>query len=177
MTSPVSAGVLYITDHHHLSIALLHAFLPYDVPMVHRLLFMCVNYDMSDQSQEAFWATLRAQNLVWLFDNRGNPIPEEEIPHSVKYLEDDPYRTLALWAREAKAIVKCGTKSANKNFPQCDDGKVVAKPVRIEMREWRHRVGVSVFLVQRHEARPALVGGYYSENPAWLRGLWCRGSQ
>jgi len=53
------AGVLYITDHHHLSIALLHAFLPYDVPMTHRLLFMCVSFDMSHLSEDAFWETLK----------------------------------------------------------------------------------------------------------------------
>ena len=35
-------GKVYITDHHHLSTALLRAFLPYQIPMHHRTLFVCV---------------------------------------------------------------------------------------------------------------------------------------
>ena len=35
-------GKMYITDHHHLSRAMLSAFLPYAMPMHHRTLFVCV---------------------------------------------------------------------------------------------------------------------------------------
>lgn len=120
-------GVLFITDHHHLSVALLHAFLPYEIPMIHRLLFMCIGQDFSSETPDTFWEKLEQQNMVWLYDNRGNSITSAAIPHSVKYLQDDPYRTLALWSREAFAYIKCGGSKANEKFPQCQDGKVVAK--------------------------------------------------
>ena len=124
-------GVLYITDHHHLSRALLDAFLPYDIPMIHRLLFLCIQADFSNMGDAEFWKSMQEKNLVWLFDERGAPIEVSRIPDSVKYLRDDPYRTLALYARQAYGIVKCGGNKVDKKFPQCKG--VEARPY-IEFR-------------------------------------------
>lgn len=119
---------IYITDHHHLSVALLHSHLPYDSPSTHRALYICVGQDLSSSSSSSFWAQMKLQQTVWLKDNYGNTITVEELPSSVKYLRDDPYRTLAQWGRESFGFVKCGKSNANKRFPQCQGGNVTAKP-------------------------------------------------
>ena len=41
--TPGPDRLLYITDHHYLTSALLEAFLPYDVSMVHRLVSTCAS--------------------------------------------------------------------------------------------------------------------------------------
>lgn len=126
-------GKVYITDHHHLSTALLRAFLPYQIPMHHRTLFVCVTQDMSSLEEGKFWEIMKDNELVWLHDERGNNITVADLPISVKSLKDDPFRTLALYIRQSYGIVKCGGKATNKIFPQCKGGAVQARPF-IEFR-------------------------------------------
>ncbi|EKX40747.1 hypothetical protein GUITHDRAFT_164608 [Guillardia theta CCMP2712] len=122
------SGKLYITDHHHLSRALLQSFLPYDKPYIHRLLYLCINEDLSKYDEQGFWDEMQSRQLVWLYDNEGNNITVHDLPQSVKYLKDDPYRTLAMYVRQSYGFIKCGSKSANSKFPQCEGGNVTAKP-------------------------------------------------
>jgi hypothetical protein len=37
---------------------------------------------------------------VWPYTNRGLAISVKDIPTTLKQMEDDPYRTLALWVRQ-----------------------------------------------------------------------------
>ncbi|KAJ1486575.1 ParB/Sulfiredoxin [Baffinella frigidus] len=67
-------GKMYITDHHHLSHAMLSAFLPYAKPMHHRTLYVCVTQIMSDMPEDKFWKNMEENELVWLHDERGNNI-------------------------------------------------------------------------------------------------------
>lgn len=121
------SGKLYLTDHHHLNHALLQAFLPYDVPSQHRATYVCPTVDLRNStSVDNFWQEMQKQELVWLRDEHGAAITPDALPSSVKYLRDDPFRTLAEWSREAHGFVKCGSKSTDKEFPQCSG--VVAKP-------------------------------------------------
>eukprot|EP00960_Hanusia_phi_P021702 643157-Hanusia_phi.AAC.2 len=61
---------------------------------------------------------MKSRELVWLYDNEGNNITvvflvykhgkstrmtlkrQNDLPQSVKYLKDDPYRTLAMYVRQ-----------------------------------------------------------------------------
>lgn len=126
------SGYVYITDHHHLAHALLQTFLPYSTPKPHRAMFVCITEDFSDLALGAFWDKMKKEELVLLQDERGENITVDELPSSVKYLRDDPYRTLSEDARDSFAFVKCGTHSIDKRFPQCSGG-VVARPF-IEFR-------------------------------------------
>jgi hypothetical protein len=125
-------GGIYIVDHHHLAHALLQAFLPYDDPRQHRALFVCVTKDLGNATTNGFWDAMQREQLTWLHDERGQQITAKDLPTSLKYLRDDPYRTLAELSRESFGFVKCGDASVNKLFPQCSGG-VAAKPF-IEFR-------------------------------------------
>lgn len=126
------AGGIYIVDHHHLAHALLQAFLPYENPRDHRAMYVCITKDLANTTSDGFWNAMQSDQLTWLRDETGQQIAVKDLPTSVKYLRDDPYRTLAELSRDSFGFVKCGDSSVDKKFPQCDGG-IVAKPF-IEFR-------------------------------------------
>jgi len=121
-------GGVFITDHHHLAHALLKSFLPYKQPSQHRAMYVCVTEDFSKSSLTGFWDQMKSKELVWLSDEKGNSVTPVQLPTSIKYLRDDPFRTLAEWSRDSYGFVKCGKKHADKHYPQCQGGEVSAKP-------------------------------------------------
>lgn len=148
---------IYITDHHHFAHALLKAFLPYEKSTHDRSMYVCITEDASHMPQHEFWGHMERQELVRLTDERGHNITYKQLPTSVKYLMDDPYRTLSAWARESFAYVKCGSKHVDETFPQCKGG-VVAKPF-IEFKWadlYRHKFKVdSIYLESGQEQQLA----------------------
>jgi len=108
----------FITDHHHLAVALFQAFLDFKRPSIHRLLYACVQADYSMMSMSEFWKTMIYQTFVFLEDERGRNITVDAIPDTLKLMADNPYRTFASWLRKSNAFIKCGTKQGNK-IPQC----------------------------------------------------------
>eukprot|EP00928_Gymnodinium_smaydae_P073707 TRINITY_DN56860_c0_g1_i1.p1 TRINITY_DN56860_c0_g1~~TRINITY_DN56860_c0_g1_i1.p1 ORF type:complete len:319 (-),score=38.62 TRINITY_DN56860_c0_g1_i1:165-1121(-) len=172
-------GKVYITDHHHLSSALLRSYLPFDEPKPHRALYVCIGYDLSSLDVDSFWAKMERDQLVYLVDERGRNLSVSNLPTSVKYLRDDPYRTLALWIRNSYGFVKCGQGRTSKIFPQCSGGKV-AKPF-IEFRwanEFRKKFSPpNIFTESDQEQVKAFKGILkdvmafaLSKNCSWLEG-------
>eukprot|EP00996_Jenningsia_fusiforme_P000772 NODE_1699_length_1437_cov_41.849424_g1533_i0.p1 GENE.NODE_1699_length_1437_cov_41.849424_g1533_i0~~NODE_1699_length_1437_cov_41.849424_g1533_i0.p1 ORF type:complete len:351 (+),score=69.06 NODE_1699_length_1437_cov_41.849424_g1533_i0:54-1055(+) len=128
------ADSIYLIDHHHFSWGLLNAFLPYKTPSEHRILFVCITEDLSRYSNANFWAKMESDGNVWLYDNYGKPISVAQLPPSIKHLSDDPYRTLAQWARSQYGFVHCDEDVA-KDFPQCLNGSgIVPSPPFLEFR-------------------------------------------
>eukprot|EP01124_Arcella_intermedia_P036076 TRINITY_DN9372_c1_g1_i1.p1 TRINITY_DN9372_c1_g1~~TRINITY_DN9372_c1_g1_i1.p1 ORF type:complete len:335 (+),score=15.29 TRINITY_DN9372_c1_g1_i1:65-1006(+) len=108
----------YITDHHHFAVALFQAFLDFERPSLHRVLYACIQADYSALNSTLFWRKMEQQRYVFLEDEHGEKITVNQLPDNLKLMADNPYRTFASWLRKGFAYVKCGTKKTAK-LPQC----------------------------------------------------------
>ncbi|MBX2994935.1 MAG: hypothetical protein KF681_08935 [Bdellovibrionaceae bacterium] len=97
-------GEMYMIDHHHMTRALILS--------GHHKLFVMIVADWSSLKPEAFWERLEKKKWTYLFDARGEPITPEMIPRDIRALKDDPYRSLAYFARENGAFQKLGVPFA-----------------------------------------------------------------
>ncbi len=77
----------YITDHHHLALALHNE----GVESV----LVTVTADLSRLDEQAFWFFLDNTGLTHPYDADGVRQDYQDIPKNVKHLADDPYRSLA----------------------------------------------------------------------------------
>jgi hypothetical protein len=121
-------GEFFITDHHHFAVALFEAFLDYDRPVLHRVLYACIQTDYSNYNLTSFWRQMMNQRYVFLEDEHGNNITTADLPETLKLMADNPYRTFASWLRKSNAYIKCGGKKT-KHLMQC---KNVTAPFFIE---------------------------------------------
>lgn len=96
-------GKFYLTDHHHLSTAVLNA----DIPDKQKRLYAYVLKDWSGMKEDAFWKSMEKENLTWLKSPDGQPITPKELPSRIDKLQDDPLRTLSAWVRSSCGYVKC----------------------------------------------------------------------
>lgn len=85
-------GALYITDHHHLSLAMAQAF-GHDIELEAE-----VQENWADLPSAEFWKQMSGHSYLYLYDEHGaGPQPLSDLPASIFELRDDPYRSLA-WA-------------------------------------------------------------------------------
>lgn len=91
-------GKPYAIDHHHLGYALVREKFKV-APMV------CVA-DYSSLSQSDFWKKMQEMQYVHPRDEKGRQKSFKAIPDSLSELKDDPYRSLASFARRAGAFEK-----------------------------------------------------------------------
>ncbi len=90
---------LYLTDHHHLARAVLEA--------GHSKVVLTLLHDWSHLSVDDFWDRMERAGLVYLLDEAGQgPQDPRTLPASVLALVDDPYRSLAGFARERGCFQK-----------------------------------------------------------------------
>jgi len=91
---------LYITDHHHLARAALEA----------RLTEACftIEADLSSLRTEKFWAEMNKNSWVHPLDRNGVRHDYRFIPKRLTKLEDDVYRSLAGFVRDAGGFKKTG---------------------------------------------------------------------
>ena len=88
----------YVIDHHHLARALMEEGV--------RDMFVMIVARLEKLSEDAFWVVL--DNCSWIhpFDTKGRRRPYADIPHSIKDLKDDPFRSLAGALRRAGGYSK-----------------------------------------------------------------------
>lgn len=86
-------GNLYITDHHHLAMAL--------AQMKVKQTFCFVVEDLSSLDGDRFFEEMKKRNWLFLEDNAGVDREPRDLPTEVTQLADDPYRSLAWRVREA----------------------------------------------------------------------------
>ncbi len=89
---PVVIGpnrIFYMTDHHHLSMALYKDGL--------RTINVTVTHDWSSMPPAQFWKQMEATQQVYLFDDGRGPLSPETLPTNILQMTDDVYRSLA-WA-------------------------------------------------------------------------------
>lgn len=89
---------LYMIDHHHMSRSL------YDSD--HRKIYVQIVRDWSDLSVSDFWEKMDKAGFAYLLDTEGNRITPAELPTSITDLKDDPFRSLAYFARKQGAYEK-----------------------------------------------------------------------
>eukprot|EP00039_Didymoeca_costata_P021028 m.343160 g.343160 ORF g.343160 m.343160 type:complete len:291 (-) comp22431_c0_seq1:64-936(-) len=107
-------NVMYITDHHHMTKALLQSNYS-TTPLV-----VCPQLDMRHASD--FWGEMKKMGLVWMHDRMGNNISNySDIPPVVTECQDDPYRSLSEWVRDDYGYVKCSSDTAK--LPPCEKQK------------------------------------------------------
>ncbi|MCY1519253.1 putative ParB-like nuclease [compost metagenome] len=94
-------GSLYIVDHHHWARAWLE--LGYQWGPVRILL------DLSALNPAAFWMRMRQLGHVHPYDEHGKLHGRKALPPTVMGMRDDPYRSLAAFARLAGAYRKPGS--------------------------------------------------------------------
>lgn len=98
-------GALYITDHHHLALAMAER----GIESTSCLL----EADYSSLDPDSFWAKMAAQRWVYLYDEYGNgPRSPSDLPRTVGGLKDDPYRSLASAVRDSGGFGKVSTRYA-----------------------------------------------------------------
>lgn len=91
-------GEFFLVDHHHMSRSLLES--------DHRKLYIQVLYDWSDLSVSDFWEKMDSRGYAYLLNSAGQKISYLDLPVSVTMLQDDPFRSLAYFARKQGAYEK-----------------------------------------------------------------------
>jgi hypothetical protein len=91
-------GRLYLTDHHHLSLALLQ--------LEQKHILTRVEADLSHLAAEAFWPVMDARGWCHSYDASGRRRNFTKIPHTLDALIDDPYRSLAGMVERAGGYAK-----------------------------------------------------------------------
>lgn len=93
-------GRYYMTDHHHETRAALE--------LGRENVFITLYRDYSKfSSMEEFWERMIRNKFVYLFDEKGiGPRKPSELPKHVRYLKDDPYRSLAAEVRRQGGFLK-----------------------------------------------------------------------
>eukprot|EP01005_Ploeotia_sp_CARIB1_P000654 NODE_189_length_1236_cov_429.799820_g185_i0.p1 GENE.NODE_189_length_1236_cov_429.799820_g185_i0~~NODE_189_length_1236_cov_429.799820_g185_i0.p1 ORF type:complete len:266 (-),score=62.43 NODE_189_length_1236_cov_429.799820_g185_i0:437-1180(-) len=80
----------YITDHHHLSWAMLHSKWEGQ-----QLMYCTVICNLQNYTTSQFWTYMKEQAWVYLTGNTGQPITPDDLPATLDTLLDDPYRSLS----------------------------------------------------------------------------------
>jgi len=94
----------YVIDHHHLALALIKE--DFETAPV------AIEDDLSHLSMSSFWKKMQALHYVHPIDADGKRRSLTALPKSLKRLEDDPYRSLAGFVREAGGFQKVLTPFA-----------------------------------------------------------------
>jgi hypothetical protein len=129
--APIVRGLnnaFYLTDHHHLAVALANAHVKDSKKEMHAIL----KADFSDsKSSGEFWRRMQDHGFVWLKDNNGQVRSPDEIPNQVRSMSDDPMRTLSAWVGDSCGYVKCDDEHCR---PMSDNEKICGKPLFLEFR-------------------------------------------
>ncbi len=109
-------GHFFASDKHHLLYALYHAKTPQwqgkHLGIVVRII---ANYNYLNP--EIFWQSLKDQQQVWVYDEKGDKAtdyPEKLFGMYMGDLKDDPYRTLSRWVRKNCGYIKRGNRRCEK---------------------------------------------------------------
>jgi hypothetical protein len=91
-------GSYYITDHHHLGLALLEEGI--------QSAWVTVQRDYSWLDPDQFWRIMDFHQLTHPFDEHGKRLDYSAIPKDITELRNDPYRSLAGFVRTAGGYAK-----------------------------------------------------------------------
>ena len=133
-------GRYYLIDHHHMSLALIES--------GHKKLFIQIVADWSDLKSSEFWSRMESSGYTYLYDAAGKKVRPQDLPKSVLGLKDDPYRSLAYFAREAGAFDKTPTPFAEFFWAAFYRKNIGLK----ELKNWKAATAKAVQISQMEEA-------------------------
>ena len=116
-------GELYATDHHHLlracvNIGISHVFTKQIADISHI------------ETEVAFWEHMEKMHYAHPLDHHGERRGFVMIPHYVEGLKDDPYRSLAGFARRAGAFERTGTPYQEFEFADLFRRNIAAEEIK-----------------------------------------------
>lgn len=97
-------GMAYLIDRHHLARAVEES--------KNEHIYVEIKENWSQLSQEEFEAQMVHNRYCWLFDEDGNAMAFSQLPEKIKFMRDDPFRTLVWQLREDGVIDKTTTPFA-----------------------------------------------------------------
>ena len=154
-------GHYFLVDHHHLGRALWEAGVesgPFEVIG-----------DLSALEKDEFWREMDRLGWVHPYDETGRKRDFSEIPHHVKSLRDDPYRSLAAYVRNAGGYAK--TPAPFAEFVWADYFRKRIEAAALAKHRFEAAIGRGIALA-RHAAAAHLPG--YDNND---RNRLTRGSE
>lgn len=132
----------YMLDRHHLSRSL--------VDSGHKRLFIQIVANWSRMSLKNFWARMDKENLAYLRNADGKLIDPHNIPDHISDLKDDPYRSLAYFARKEGAYGKPKSAAPFAEFAWANYYRnLISKE---ELKDWDEAVKKTVYLSRQKEA-------------------------
>jgi hypothetical protein len=147
---PVVAGYsghYFLVDHHHLGRALWEA-------GVNTGPFEVID-DLSALEKDAFWREMERLHWVHPYDEAGRKRDFSEIPHHLRSLRDDPYRSLAAHVRNAGGYEK--TPAPFAEFVWADYFRKRIEAAKLEKDRFETAVAHGIALA-RHAAAAHLPG-------------------
>ncbi len=101
-------GNNYLVDHHHFLCAC------WRLDIKKAYVTIQADFSKSGLSYRQFWQRMKRSNWTFLYDQFGEgPRPPLYLPHDIRGLADDPYRSLAWLVREAG-----GYRHTDRNFAE-----------------------------------------------------------
>jgi hypothetical protein len=94
-------GDRYITDHHHLTRALLEE--------GQKQVYVTIIGDLRKADRSYFWNLMNYHGWTHPYDTKGRRCAYEDLPKTVKDMEDDPYRSLSGALRNIGGFAKDST--------------------------------------------------------------------
>jgi hypothetical protein len=134
-------GHLYLTDHHHLSLALLK--------LKQKHVLTRVDADLSHLSIDAFWPVMDARGWCHPYDASGRQRKFAKIPERLKDMIDDPYRSLAGMLERAGGYAK--TEAPFSEFQWAD---FLRRAMGLDLiTEWDKALVAALDHAKSHDAR------------------------
>ena len=158
-------GRYFLVDHHHLGRALWEAGVesgPFDVIG-----------DLSALEKDEFWREMDRQHWVHPYDETGRKRDFSEIPHHLKSLRDDPYRSLAAYVRNAGGYAK--TPAPFAEFVWADYFRKRIEAAALAKHRFEAAVGRG-FALARHAAAAHLPGYVNADRNRLTHGFEVRQS-
>jgi hypothetical protein len=146
-------GRYFLVDHHHLARALWEAGIKTGS-------FEVIG-DLSGFEKDAFWREMERQHWVHPYDETGRKLDFTEIPHHLKSLRNDPYRSLAAYVRNAGGYEK--TPAPFAEFVWADYFRRRIEAARLAKHRFETAVEQGISLA-RHAAA-AHLPGYIKASP------------
>jgi len=107
--APIVRGLnnaFYLTDHHHLAVALASL---KNLKNLNMEMYAVLKDDFSDSKNATeFWTKMEDHGYAWLYDNTGKHRSGDELPPQVQFMKDNPVRTLSAWVGEKCGYIKEG---------------------------------------------------------------------
>jgi hypothetical protein len=148
----------FLTDHHHLAVALLKAGKTETVCKIEE--------SYTTLSEKDFENLMKKENKVWLHDAKGDPLTWNDLPPSLDALknQDDPYRSLAYYVEKKGGFNKPCSDFGEFLWAKYFKDQFVAKKLATPNKNNLNSLVTNAIGLAHDDAAKALPG-YWKEKP------------